>query len=59
VICAGQGAWEDKMLEDVSQLKAILEQKEIPAWIDIWGYDVNYERLWWRKMLPYFLRKIL
>jgi esterase/lipase superfamily enzyme len=59
VICSGQGAWEDMMLADVLQLKAILEAKEIPAWVDIWGYDVNHDWPWWRKMLPYFLGEIL
>jgi esterase/lipase superfamily enzyme len=58
IVCAGQGAWEDEMLQDARQLKSILESKQIPAWIDIWGYDVNHDWPWWRKMLPYFLEKI-
>jgi esterase/lipase superfamily enzyme len=55
IICAGQGAWEDAMLEDTLALKRILEEKNIPAWVDIWGYDVNHDWPWWRKMMPYFL----
>jgi len=51
----GQGAWEDEMLEDARALKHILEQKEIPHWIDFWGPDVNHDWPWWHKMLPYFL----
>jgi esterase/lipase superfamily enzyme len=58
VICSGQGAWEEEMLEETLTLKSILEQKRIPAWIDIWGKDVNHDWPWWRKMLPYFLEKI-
>lgn len=59
VVCCGQGAWEDKMLESTYALKKILESKNIPAWIDIWGYDVNHDWPWWHKQLPYFLGKIL
>lgn len=59
VICAGQGAWEEAMNADIARLRAILEQKEIPAWIDLWGQDVNHDWPWWRKMMPYFLSKLL
>ena len=58
IVCAGQGAWEDEMLEDTLTLKRILEQKNIPHLIDIWGGDVNHDWPWWRKMLPYFLEKL-
>jgi esterase/lipase superfamily enzyme len=58
IICTGQGAWEDMMLEDAHRIKRILEEKEIPCWIDIWGYDVNHDWPWWRKMVPYFLSKL-
>lgn len=58
IVCAGQGAWEDEMLADANALKQILEQKNIPHWIDIWGGDVNHDWPWWRKMLPYFLEKL-
>lgn len=59
VICSGQGAWEEEMLHDTLEIKRILESKNIPAWIDIWGYDVNHDWPWWRKMLPYFLDRIV
>ncbi|MGB9664797.1 MAG: hypothetical protein ACPL25_07770, partial [Ignavibacteria bacterium] len=59
VICCGQGAWEDEMLQDTLALKRILESKKIPAWIDIWGYDVNHDWPWWNKQLPYFLERML
>jgi esterase/lipase superfamily enzyme len=55
IVCAGQGAWDDPMLHDTLELKRILESKDIPAWIDIWGHDVNHDWPWWRRMLPYFL----
>ena len=55
IICCGQGAWEDEMIADSNALKQILEAKNIPHWVDFWGYDVNHDWPWWRKMLPYFL----
>jgi esterase/lipase superfamily enzyme len=58
IVCVGQGAWEDAMLADAYRLKQILEDKQIPAWIDIWGPDVNHDWPWWRKMLPYHLAKL-
>ena len=59
VICTGQGAWEEDMVRDTLELKRILEEKDIPAWIDLWGYDVNHDWPWWRKMMPYFLNKLV
>jgi esterase/lipase superfamily enzyme len=59
VVCCGQGAWEDAMLTDTYELKRILEEKQIPAWIDIWGHDVNHDWPWWQKMAPYFLNHLV
>lgn len=59
IVCCGKGDWEDRMLADVYNLKDILEQKSIPAWIDIWGDDVNHDWPWWRKMVPYFLEHLV
>ena len=58
IIAVGQGPWEDDMLADTLALKHILEQKDIPHRIDIWGHDVNHDWPWWHKMLPYFLSKL-
>lgn len=59
IICAGQGAWEEAMLQDIEVMRSLLQQKAIPAWIDLWGYDVCHDWPWWRRMLPYFLSKLL
>lgn len=59
IICTGQGAWEELMVQDAKQMKKILEAKGIPAWIDFWGYDVNHDWPWWYKQLPYFLGQII
>jgi esterase/lipase superfamily enzyme len=58
IIAVGQGAFEDEMLADTKALKKILEQKNIPHWVDIWGYDVNHDWPWWHQMLPFFLYKL-
>ncbi|PIQ23167.1 hypothetical protein COW36_19305 [bacterium (Candidatus Blackallbacteria) CG17_big_fil_post_rev_8_21_14_2_50_48_46] len=55
IVSVGQGAWEDPMLADTRALKTILDQKQIPCWIDIWGHDVNHDWPWWRKKMAYFL----
>lgn len=58
-ICVGQGAWEDGMLEDTKKMKQILQSKNIPAVVDIWGHDVDHDWPWWFKQLPYFLDNLL
>jgi esterase/lipase superfamily enzyme len=58
IICSGQGAWEWPMLDDARELKAILDAKQVPCWLDIWGYDVNHDWPWWRRMMPHFLGKL-
>jgi esterase/lipase superfamily enzyme len=59
IICAGQGAWEETMNADMRALKGILEARQVPAWIDLWGQDVNHDWPWWQKQLPYFLSTLL
>lgn len=59
IICVGQGAWEDAMLDDARAMEGLLSAKGIPAWVDYWGYDVNHDWPWWRVQLPYFLGKLL
>jgi len=54
VISCGKGAWEEEMLDDTLQMKSILESKQVPAWVDIWGDDVNHDWPWWKKMLALF-----
>lgn len=58
IFCAGQGAWENEILADTYALENILRKKHIPAWFDIWGYDVDHDWPWWRAQMPYFLEKL-
>lgn len=56
IIATGQGDYE---APDASRrMSAILESKSIPHWLDVWGYDVNHDWPWWRKMLPYYIEKL-
>jgi esterase/lipase superfamily enzyme len=36
----------------------ILDAKKVPCWVDIWGYDVNHDWPWWKRMMPYILGKL-
>jgi esterase/lipase superfamily enzyme len=58
VICCGRGDFEDRMLADTLKMQEILSSKNVPAWIDIWGGDVNHDWNWWRAQMPYFLGKM-
>lgn len=59
IICVGQGAWEDEMLESTVTLKQIFERKGIKADWQIWGQDVNHDWPWWRIQWPMFLSRVL
>lgn len=56
VILSGQGAYEAP--ERSRNLAEILTKKGIPHTLDLWGYDVNHDWPWWRKMLPHYLGKM-
>ena len=58
IICSGQGAWEEEMVADARAMGRVLSEKGIPAWVDLWGQDVNHDWPWWQKQLPYFLRQL-
>ncbi len=58
IVCVGQGAWEEPMIQDTARIKELLEYKQVPAWIDFWGQDVAHDWPWWRKQLPYYLQYV-
>lgn len=58
VIAVGQGAFEGEMLAETREMEKILREKQIPAWIDYWGNDVNHDWQWWRRMFPYFIETL-
>lgn len=55
ILCCGRGAWEHPMQEDAARMKELFSYKNIPAWVDFWGYDVAHDWPWWRKQLLYFM----
>lgn len=59
ILCVGQGAWEDNLLASTRRMDALMKKKNIPAWVDYWGFDVNHDWCWWQKQLPYFMQHVL
>ena len=59
IICCGQGAWEDDAKVDARGLKREFERLNVPAWVDIWGEDVNHDWPWWLIQFPYFVAHIV
>ena len=59
ILCCGQGAWEDSAIADLRAFESVLKDKQVPAWVDFWGYDVNHDWPWWRKQLAYFLENLM
>ena len=57
IICVGQGPWEEPA--STYQLRDILQQKQIPAWVDFWGYDCAHDWDWWYKQVTYFVPHLL
>lgn len=58
IVCVGQGAWDEEALVDTRDLDTIFRQKEIPAWIDYWGHDVNHDWPWWYEQMNHFLSEL-
>jgi esterase/lipase superfamily enzyme len=57
IVCAGQGPWEE-WNEEAKALVSNLQTENIPAILDLWGFDVSHDWPWWKKMIVYFLDKI-
>jgi len=56
IIASGQGAYEDPGAS--RNLSGILNSKNIPHWLDLWGEDMSHDWPTWRQMLPYYLENI-
>ena len=56
IVCSGQGAWEE-WIDEARTLCKNLHDNDIPVLLDLWGFDVNHDWPWWRKMIVYFLGK--
>ncbi|MDO5689886.1 MAG: alpha/beta hydrolase-fold protein [Tissierellia bacterium] len=58
IICTGLGRWEEITIRDTKKMDEAFRFKQIPAWIDYWGYDVDHDWPWWRQQMPYFLNAL-
>ena len=47
------------LLPSNRELERILYEKQIPAWVDYWGYDVAHDWPWWRIQIRYFMDILL
>ena len=56
LVC-GQGAWEDKCLDETHRLADIFVDKGIQHERDIWGHDVEHHWHWWRQQVSHHLGK--
>jgi len=52
-LVTGRGAHEAPHRSE--QLARVLADKGIPHNLDMWGYDVNHDWPWWRRMLPHYV----
>jgi esterase/lipase superfamily enzyme len=59
IFCCGQGEWEERMIRETRQLDALLKEKGIPAWVDLWGSDVSHDWIWWHRQIVYFMERWL
>lgn len=55
-LVTGQGAFEKP--EATENFHNLLDSKGIPHLFEKWGYDVNHDWPWWRKMLPHYLERM-
>lgn len=59
ILCCGQGAWEEEAKKDARLMQDQFSRLHIPAWVDLWGEDVNHDWPWWLIQFPYFINQIL
>lgn len=59
IVCVGQGAFEVESIRDTRLIGDIFREKNIPAWVDFWGYEVAHDWPWWRVQIVYFLERLL
>lgn len=59
ILCIGQGKWEEEGRRTTAIMKEIFAEKNISAWTDFWGFDVDHDWYWWKKQILYFLPKFL
>lgn len=59
ILSVGQGQWQREGIRTICILQEIFNQKGIHGWLDLWGYDVDHDWLWWKIQVRYFLDFLL
>lgn len=59
VLVCGQGAFEDRCLEETHRLADLMAQKGISHERDIWGHDVEHHWYWWKRQFPHHAGKVV
>lgn len=59
ILSIGQGQWQREGIRTIRILQDIFQQKNINAWIDLWGHDVDHDWPWWKIQVRYFLDSLL
>ncbi len=57
ILAAGQGQWEKP--SRTVDMSNVLNSRNIPHWLDLWGHDMPHDWTTWRDMLPYFIGHIV
>lgn len=58
ILCCGQGEWEGPAVSTTTRMGELLGYKDIPAIVDLWGYDVNHDWDWWQIQFRYFIEQL-
>ena len=59
LIVVGQGRWEEPLIESTRRLQSVLNQQNIQARVEYWGYDVDHDWPWWFKMVEHYVPQLL
>lgn len=59
IFAVGQGAWEDHCKKTLDDFSEVLKKNGVKAWVDYWGYDVDHDWHWWKKMFDYFMHTLV
>ncbi len=59
ILVCGQGAFEDKCLEETQRLSELLSIKGISHEKHLWGHDVEHHWYWWRKQFYRYMEQAL
>lgn len=54
LVC-GRGPWEDGNWQETQRVAQLLQQKGVPARLDLWGKDCDHDWPWWRAQARMYL----